>query len=187
MSRLFKVAYFVVDKIAEPVAEALSRIAARSPAFQTACRRVARAVSAVSVEHVFDRAGVAVRRRAPSLTDEQAAKLGTEILAEGLVWSLGLLVLGHQTLAENEADAMQDHRLHDYETRLREVEHALEVLRAPTGDDVARPAALGVAEYTPSSWRSALGAHAMSLRAHTRSALQSLLYREQAAVPARAR
>ena len=174
-----KIVYFVVDKVAEPVADALSRIAARSPTFQTACRRVARAVSTVSVEDVFDhRSGVAVRRRALVLTDEQASKAGTEILAEALVWSVGLIVLGHQTLIEGEADALHDRRLHDYETRLRELERALEALRSPTGDDAARPALQGVAEFTPSGWRSALGAHSISLRARTRGALQSLLRRD---------
>lgn len=178
MSRILKIAYFVVEKVAEPVAETLSRIAARSPTFQSTCRRVARAVSAVSVERVFDRSGVAVRRRAALLTDEQASKAGTEIMAEALVWSVGLIVLGHQTLTEGEADAMQDRRLHDYETRLREVELALEALRNPTGDEARGPAQV-VAEFTPSGWRSWLGNQSISLRAHTRGVVHSLLNREK--------
>lgn len=136
-------------------------------------------MNAVSVEHVFDRSGVAVRRRASVLTDEQASKVGTEILAEALVWSVGLIVLGHQTLTEGEADALQDRRLHDYETRLRELELTLEALRSPAGDGAARPAPQGVAEFTPSGWRSVLGAHSISLRAHAGGALQSLRRREK--------
>lgn len=106
MALFMRVGYFVLERIAEPVADLSVRLAHRSPTFRQGCTAIAR-----SAER-FERGALARRNRrslnplelvtVTDLTDEQAASRGAEIVGEGTVWALGLAVVLHQYLQDED-------------------------------------------------------------------------------------
>jgi hypothetical protein len=116
MAMAAKLAYFAIERVTEPVSTFIGTIAERSPGFQAGCRSLARRVGNAGLYPDYTHAG---------LTDEQAAKAGAEILGEGVVWSVGLAVLAHQTLLETTEEREQDRRLAAFERRIHELEYEL--------------------------------------------------------------
>lgn len=124
-----KLLYFAIERITEPIGAAICALAARSPTFQSGCRRLARTIHV----HPAEQLG---RRHRP-LTDEQAARVGAGILGESVLWVSGLAVLAHQSALEDEEEQQQLQRLADYEAKLARLEHELEKL-ANQGSHAAR-------------------------------------------------
>lgn len=115
---MIKVAYFAVERLAEPFSAAVGAVATRSPIFQAACRGLAR--------HIDRRSTQKPGRFYRPLTDEQASKAGAAILGEAILWTCGLAVLTHQTVAENEEEACRLKCAAESERRIMHLEYEVE-------------------------------------------------------------
>jgi hypothetical protein len=116
MALLVKVTYIAIDKIAEPISFSFGAVAARSPAFQSSCRQLARAIGNMSSRGAPP----------PLMTDAEAAKAGAQILGEGVLWGVGLAVLAHESFIDRCEEGAQASRLVEYEQRILQLEHELE-------------------------------------------------------------
>ena len=112
MVAALKLAYFVVERAAEPLSARLEVAAANSDLFRRACGQLANWSN--SLEHRKQQRRLARERTArghtrvdgwedadelqsePKLSEEQATELGCQLMGEGFVISVGLALLLHQ-------------------------------------------------------------------------------------------
>jgi hypothetical protein len=120
MALFFRVGYFVIERIAEPVSGLVIRVANRSPTFQRGCAALARAVDDAETDRknrwLTPEMTPAVVH---AFTEEQAVNRGAEILGEAAVWTVGLGLVLHQYVREEEAAQIeqQERRAHEAATR----------------------------------------------------------------------
>ena len=122
----FKMLSFVVEKAAEPLSNAIERVAARSPRFQQAC---------VGASRLARRQGN--RRRAkkgkdplPLRAPDEAVKAGCEILGESIVWTIGLTLLAVSHVREAQAEAEQDLSMQANERRITQLQQQIDKERS---------------------------------------------------------
>ena len=134
MALLVRVAHFAVEKLAAPVSSALHTVATESPRFRLGCTRLARAFEVSESTRVQGWFGEEQEVKVP-LTEEKAAKLGTDILAEGIVWTIGVGLLLHRARLEEEQSqaAAAKERQREAEQRDREQQYHTEQLQAIRG------------------------------------------------------
>ena len=147
MALLVKVAHFAVEKLAAPVSSALRTVAAESPHFRQGCTKLAQAFEVSESTRVQGWFGVEKEVKLP-LTEEKAAKLGTDILAEGIVWTFGIALLLHRARLEEEQSraAATKERQREAEQRDREQSYRTEQLQAIRGVQAELMAKLDILE-----------------------------------------
>ena len=106
MVALLKLAYFIVERAAEPLSARLENAAARSDTFRGACSYLANLVN--QAEYRKQQRRIARKQLstdgwesledevAPELTPEKATELGCQLMGEGFVLGIGILLLVHQ-------------------------------------------------------------------------------------------
>jgi hypothetical protein len=102
---VFKLGYFVLERVAEPLSRSVESVAARSPAFRRGC---------VWLANYFESSEAARRNRflvgkhrqaVPVLTEEAAVAKGSELVGEGMLWGVGIAVVLHQHFKEEDTEA----------------------------------------------------------------------------------
>ena len=131
MALLVRVTHFAVEKLASPLSGALRGVAAESPWFRRGCTKLARAFEVSESTRVQGWFGEEEEIKVP-LTEEKAAKLGTEILAEGIVWTFGIGLLLHRYALEEaqSREAAAKDKQREAEQREREQQYRTEQLQA---------------------------------------------------------
>ena len=114
-----KLLFFVVDKLAEPFASAIERVCVQSPPFRRVCVATARGYNILSQKRVSIFAEPTQEKLFVRLTEDQATRLGAELLGEGIVWSLGLATLAYQSSEDDEAEQKLEARISSLEAALR--------------------------------------------------------------------
>ena len=148
---LGKLAYFAVERAAEPVSNRLEAAAAQSPSFRAACSRLAtwqarleynKQVRRVSREQrAAEESGVHVEpgrssvpadelQPPPKLTEKEATQLGCELFGEAFVVSVGLALLGVQAVQERRNEQEQDAAVEVNDARITNLERSVGELRA---------------------------------------------------------
>ena len=178
---MLKLAYFVIERVAEPISERLESVAANSRSFRRICVQTARWQSKLDYDkrsrrHAFDVAryekepychGSASDDGPPiipdlepmeELTESGATKQGAELLGEAFVWSVGLGVLAHQYNSDRLEEAENEARIERNEARIRELEETCTVLRSQL--DKLEASAPPRAAASSSWWRWRKGASA---------------------------
>lgn len=97
---LFKLGYFVLERVAEPLSRSIEAIASRSPTFRKGCVSLARGFERRQADRYnrFLKPGEKLHK--DELSDEQAIKRGAELLGEGMLWLTGISILLHQNYDE---------------------------------------------------------------------------------------
>ena len=91
----------------------------RSPPFRRVCVATARGYNILSQKRVSIFAEPTQEKLFVRLTEDQATRLGAELLGEGIVWSLGLATLAYQSSEDDEAEQKLEARISSLEAALR--------------------------------------------------------------------
>lgn len=121
---MFRVAYFVFDRLQEPLSRTIEALARQSPTFNRGCAALARSFEKSRVSSVNrDLAEGEKRLSETHLTQEEAMHKGAALLGESILWITGSAVVLHQYLREkedeDEAGVAEQERLDQQETRIR--------------------------------------------------------------------
>ena len=149
---LAKLAYFVIERAAEPVSQRLENYAAQSPRFRATCVSIAQRhanleynkevrrqayekATQSSGEEAPDCARPVEPGRAPpvdhsrasvhappTLSEKDATRAGSELLGEAFVLAVGLLVFARQAIEDRREEAENEARIATNEARLDELE-----------------------------------------------------------------
>jgi hypothetical protein len=119
-----KLMYVLVERVAEPLSARLERHAARNPAFRQMCGSLASFYNSLAVQKNARRrerldggpermtAGGGYKRKPaepppPPLSEEEATRLGCDLLGEGFCLGVAIAVVTHQVMEERTADEKQ--------------------------------------------------------------------------------
>lgn len=147
-----KLAYFAVERAAEPVSNRLEAAAAQSPSFRAACSRIAKWQARLEYDKVLrrvsreqrlaDESGLHVEpgrgnwvpadelQPPPELTEKEATQRGCELLGEAFVLSVGLALLGVQASQERRNEQEQEAAVEANDARITMLERTVGELRA---------------------------------------------------------
>lgn len=151
MALVLKLTYFAIERAAEPVSELLERSAARSPAFQTMCVRLATWHSRIDYQKQVRRlqteqklaegAGLVVEpgraqsvpvddlEPPPILSEQEATTRGAELLGEGFVMAVGVGLLLMNDWSDRRSEAEQQQTIEKNEVRIKTLEDQIIALR----------------------------------------------------------
>jgi hypothetical protein len=120
---MFRVAYFVFDRLQEPLSRTIEALARQSPTFNRGCAALARSFEKSRVSSVNrDLAEGEKRLLETHLTQEEAMHKGAALLGESILWVTGSAVVLHQYLREkedaDEAGTAEQERLDQQEVRI---------------------------------------------------------------------
>lgn len=176
MALALKLSYFMIERAAEPVSEILERQAVRSTAFRSACTRLARWYNRLEYNKSVRRLALQQKlaqhedvypdpghshsiiadelEPPPVLSEKEATHKGAELLGEGFVISIGLILLLHQVASDRAEEAEQQRTIEENEERIRTLERQLAALSKKV--DVApesppSPTTSNAAESTPTT------------------------------------
>jgi hypothetical protein len=126
---MFKLGYFVLERVAEPLSRSIEALARQSPLFRRGCVSLARGFERRQAErhNRFLKPGEALQK--DELSDEQAIQKGAELLGEGILWVSGISIVLHQTYNEEKEE---DEKVvaHDVKRKASEVTIIESVLSA---------------------------------------------------------
>ncbi|KAL1519086.1 hypothetical protein AB1Y20_003353 [Prymnesium parvum] len=129
MGTFLKLAYFAVERAAEPLSERLEAAAARSESFRRACTRLANWANGIEyrkqqrrLARGRERCGLPAEEvAAPQLSVEAATEAGCQLIGEGFVIAVGLALLMHQELMERAAEEAQQKDIEHNQALLNEM------------------------------------------------------------------
>ena len=124
---MFKVVFFAIEQLAEPISNQIERVASQSPSFRRGCIRVAQRLHRENVRR-WALLGRDEAQQLKTLDAEKAVTMGCEVLGEGIVWSVGLGVLAYQMREDDLAEEEQNAKLEDMQQKLNAMVARVEVL-----------------------------------------------------------
>ena len=144
VAHMLKLAYFLIERVAEPLSGHLERVAARSPRFRSMCGGIAQQYNALEFNKAERRRrrdaaegaradgweGAGEAEPAPQLCETEATRLGCSLLGEGFVIMTGCALLVHQSTAESEAEEEQQRAIDALERAQRGADARLAELEA---------------------------------------------------------
>ena len=178
MALTIKMAYFFLERAAEPISERLENAAMRSPTFKRLCagfakglqtfehnktlRRYAREQKMAELHGVHADPGRAQSIPADmleppeELSEEQAVKQGAEMLGEMFVVGVGLTLLIHQQIQDRAEEAENEAKVQENEDKIKKLLDANDALQGRVDmleAAEARRVAAAAAAPRPSSLR----------------------------------
>lgn len=175
MVGVVKLGYFVVERLAEPVSARLEQYASRSAAFRAGCLRFAswqhqleyskalrrharEARASASAALLSDRLPDAAAADLPALpeplSEKEATQQACEVLGEGFLWSVGLGLLLHESLAEREHELAQEAQIEKLVATQRALAQRVELMEAAAERQAAADAAVRGGARGGRLWRS---------------------------------
>jgi hypothetical protein len=108
---MFKIVFFAIERIAEPISNQIEKVASRSPTFQRACIRLSERLQQDNNRKWALTGGS--NWVPPVVESQKAVTMGCEMLGEAIVWSVGLGIVTYQLREEALAEEVQDQKLRD--------------------------------------------------------------------------
>jgi len=105
---MFKIVFFAIERIAEPLSNQIEKVAAKSPAFQNGCISIANRFQKENARKWSLTGMVGSDWVAPVVESKKAVTMGCEILGEAIVWSVGLGVVAVSMYMDDLAEEVQD-------------------------------------------------------------------------------
>ena len=110
---MFKIVFFAIERIAEPISNQIEKVASRSPRFQRVCIRLSERLQQDNTRKWALTGMVGSEWVPPVVEAQKAVTMGCEMLGEAIVWSVGLGIVTYQLREEALAEEVQDQKLRD--------------------------------------------------------------------------
>ena len=121
VTRMFKVAFFAIERVAEPISNQIEKVASRSPWFQKTCINISKRFRKDKEKQWHLTGFVGSDWKVPTIDNSQAVTMGCEILGEGIVWSIGLGILAYTMHQDDVAEEVQNQKLSDMREQINEI------------------------------------------------------------------
>ena len=110
---MFKIVFFAIERIAEPLSNQIEKVAAKSPAFQKGCISIATRFQKENARKWSLTGMIGPDWVPPVVESKKAVTMGCEILGEAIVWSVGLGVVAVSLYMDDLAEQEQDKNVTD--------------------------------------------------------------------------
>jgi len=121
---VFKLGYFVLERVAEPLSRSVEQVAQRSPVFRSGCVWLANYIESSEAARRNRFLVPGKQKVTRVLTEEAAVTKGSELVGEAILWGVGIAVVVHQQLREDDDGAEEK-----AEAAAMEVERAADLRR----------------------------------------------------------